>query len=882
MPDRAGLISGQILRHVRRVLRAFRLAGEGAPEVTIDDEMRYHIECEAAMQARRGVPAAEAWRIAHVRFGGVERFKEKSRDVRRMRTVENLAHDAMYALRVLRRNPGFGTAVVLTFSVGIGCTAAIFSLVQGILLRPLPYEQPASLVTVWERNNERGQDRNVVSIATLEAWQQRARSFTSMAGLVPKPLTLDESPAERLKGMAVSPGYFGLLGVRPMLGRDFVAADAQSADAVILSYAFWRTHFGADARVIGRPITIDGRPMVVVGVMGPDFDPPRFGWISDQPLWLPLAATPETRSWGRFLHVVARLAPGTSIVQAQEELDGISKHLSREIPENAGWSGVVRSLSESITGDVRRPILVSFAAVTLLLLMSIVNVANLMIAFLRRRAQELALRSTLGASVSRLAGQQITLCAILGIAGTSVGLALAVVATRTLVRLAPPSVPRLSDVRVDGTVLAVAATITVMTIVVVGIISALRGSGSVVRSLDAPTARISGPVHGARLLAVEVAIGVVLTILASLMVRSLINLQTTPLGFDATSMVTGRVSLPEERYKSDTVQRAFFDAALARIRRIPGVSDASIVTSRPFACCAPLTVATDPASAVSARTSPATEVRFADDSYFATARIPLYLGSSFSRHEPRTGGVHVVVSRSLSRALWGSANPIGNTISLNLFGTTKGRVIGVVEDVRLDDMRAPVRPSAYLSTERFPSSERDIVVRGTGDMPALLAAVRSAIAATDASIPFYMATTMEASIADTLAQDRFITYLLTSFAFVSLLLGVIGTYGVMSGDVTRRRKEIGIRTALGARRMELITLVLGRSLRAALVGAASGLVVALALSRIMSALVYGVSTWDPASFIVVVIALLLVATLATIIPALRATRVSPMEAIRIN
>src|SRR6476469_9311129 len=250
MPDRASLIRGQILRGIRRVLRAFRLAAGGAPEVTIDDEMRYHLECEAAMHARRGVPAAEAWRIAHVQFGGVEHFKERSRDVRGLRTLENVARDTMYALRVLRRNPGFGTAVVLTFSVGIGCTAAIFSLVHGILLRPLPYERPASLVTVWERNNERGQDRNVVSLATLEAWQQRAHSFTTMAGLVPRPLTLDESPAERLKGMAVSPGYFGLLGVRPMLGRDFVAADAQGADAVILSYAFWRTHFGADARII--------------------------------------------------------------------------------------------------------------------------------------------------------------------------------------------------------------------------------------------------------------------------------------------------------------------------------------------------------------------------------------------------------------------------------------------------------------------------------------------------------------------------------------------------------------------------------------------------------------------------------------------------------
>ncbi|MDQ2765919.1 MAG: ABC transporter permease, partial [Gemmatimonadota bacterium] len=816
-------------------------------------------------------------------FGGVERFKEESRDERAMRGIENLLRDTAYGVRVLLKNPGFAIAVALTFALGIGCTSAIFSLVHGILLRPLPYDHPASLVSVWERNDARARDRNVVSVATLEAWQARARSFTRIAALIPRPLTLDGAPAERMKGVEVSPGYFAMLGVHPALGRDFAAADAVSQDAILLSSALWRSRFGGDSSIVGKRILMDGQPMIVVGVMGADFDPPRFGWIADQPLWLPFVATPEKKTWGRSLHLVARLAPGVSVEQAQSEIDELSRTLAVDLPGNAQWSGTVLPLSETITGDVRRPIVVSFAAVVLLLLMSMVNVANLMMAFLRRRAHELALRGVLGASAGRLVRQQVVLCALLGVVGTALGLAVAVVGTRALVHFAPPSVPRLSEVRIDGAVIALAAAVAVATIFIVGILGALRTGDSFGASLaTAGSGRATVRMAGSRLLATEVAIGLVLTILASLMVRSLINLRAVPLGFDVTSMVTGRVSLPDVKYANDPSRRAFFDALLASIRSIPGVQGASLVTSRPFACCAPSTQVSDPTRALATESSPVTEVRFVDDSYFSTARIPIVAGSAFQRSESATGDVRVVVSRSLARMLWGDADPVGRPISIAIFGKTEGRVIGVVGDVRLDDVRAPVKPSAYLSTVRFPSSERDIVVRGRGDMGALIAAVQRAIASIDESIPFYKATTIESSVAETLAQDRFTTFLLSAFAIVSLLLAAIGTYGVMSGDVTRRRKEIGIRIALGARRVEVTTLVLSRALRAAVIGAAIGVLAALAIARTMTALVYGVAPWDPASFIWVTGALLLIAGLSTLAPAIRATRVSPMESIRTN
>lgn len=617
--------------------------------------------------------------------------------------------------------------------------------------------------------------------------------------------------------------------------------------------------------------------------MSAGFDPPRFGWIEDQPLWLPFLPTAEKRSYGRYLHVVARLRPGVSIDQARAEMHAISGHLAQEIPDYNGWSSSVSTLSETITGDVRAPLIVLFTAVALLLLMSTVNVASLVTTFMRSRSHEFAVRRAIGATATRLVRQQLMQSALLGLVGTCVGLALAFAGTRALVALAPPSVPRLSDVRVNGTVVlfaSVLATVTTIAVGVIGALRAIRGSGAhssiALTGPNRATARLSG----ARIIVAEVAIGLVLTVLATLMVRSLANLRSVTLGFDAAAVVAGRVSLPDVRYPNDERRHAFFDELLTRARAVPGVTGASLVTSRPFACCAPATPVWDPSQPATIESAPITDVRYADDSYFATARIPVLAGGVFQRSEPRDGAVHVVISRSLARELWGDADPIGKTVSMALYGGTMARVIGLVGDVHLRDPHAPIRPSAYLSTERYPSSERDIVVRGAGDATALLAALRAAVASIDASIPLYQATSLDESVAETLAQDRFTTVLLGAFAVVSLVLAAIGVYGVLSGDVSRRRKEIGIRLALGAQAGGVTALVLRRAFQPAVLGTAIGVIAALALARSMSALVFGIGTWDPLSFALVTVALLAVATIATCIPALRATRVSPIEAIR--
>jgi putative ABC transport system permease protein len=855
-----------------------------AIERAMDDEMRHHIECEIAERVANGMREEEARRSTLRDFGGIERYKEDARDARGIRPLDDLVRDTRYTLRVLAKNRGFATAVVLTFALGIGCSCAIFSLVNGILLRPLPYVQPHELVALWERHLARGADRNVVSEQNFAAWRARSRSFSAMAALTPIPLTLDGSPVERISAAQVSPSYFRLLGAHPAFGRDFTDDDEANGgtNVVILSDALWRSRFGADSSIVGRAISMDGQSFTVIGVMPATFQPPSYGWMTEHPMWLPFGANDRKHDWGRFLHVIARRRPSVSLEQARAELEGISAQLAREIDSDKGWSTTVIPLSEQIVGDVRKPLVVVFAAVLLLLAMSVVNVANLIVAFTRRRQHELAVRRAIGASWGRLLRQQLVLGGTLGVIGASVGLVIAVVATRILIVLMPPDVPRLADAGVDARVLAFGLAVAFASAILFGGASALRGFGPHAQSLDLVAVNRATPrLGGARLIATEVAIGLVLSVLAALMIRSLIKLRAVEIGFETKSVVAGRISLPSGKYPSSDQRRAFFDELLLKIRATPGVSSASIATTRPFACCAPATIASDAARPSTKPTdAPTTDIRFVDDAYFSTLRIPVLSGTTFSSNEAADGPSRVVISRALAAALWGSQNPIGRTLSIKLFGTTNAVVIGVVGDLHLADARTAPRPIAFLSTTRYPSTERDIIVRGSGDAGALLATVRQTLAEVDPTIPLFRQTNLESAVATTVARDRLTTILLSAFAVLALLLAIVGVYGVLSADVARRRQEIGIRLALGATLSSVPSMVVRRALRPAAAGIVIGLGAALLLARWMPALVYGIGANDPTSFIAVTVVLFGVAVFGAMIPALRATRISPLEAIR--
>lgn len=874
-------------RRLTHRLRA--LFNRHSDESSMDAEMQHHVECEANERIGTGMSPAEARRTALRDFGGVERFKEEARDARGFRVLDELANDTRHALRVLRRNLAYTTAAVLTFALGIGLSTSIFSVVHGVLLRPLPYAHPDRLAVLWERYARRGAEHNVVSVPNFEAWRERSRSFSGMVALVPSPVTLSGQNPERVMGADVSPGYFHLLGVLPTLGRDFTDADAaeNAARVVVLSDGLWRRRYAADPSIVGRVISLDEKSFTVVGVAPPDFDPPRFGWLPRHELWTPFGPTPSNRSWGRFLLVVGRLRDGASLESANKELIAIAEQRGREDKDNRGWSASALGLTEQITGDVHTPLLVLLGAVGLLLLMAATNVASLMLGFVRRREPELAVRRAIGANTGRIVRELLTHSAVLGAIGSLVGIGAAVIGTRVLSLLIPPEVPRASSIRIDGAVLAFTTGVGLLTTMLFGMVAALRGAGGTGGSASAPTAlrpqtgRATIRLGSGSLVVAEIALGLILTVLAGLMVRSFANLRGVKLGFDAASVVGARVSLPGGSYDTPERQRAFFETLGERVRAIPGVQSVSFVTARPFTCCAPATVVGNPNDpTITGAELPTADVRYVDSSFFATLRIPIVAGVGFTNHERVDGPSRVVINRSMARALWPTTSPIGRQVKVDMYNGLTAEVIGVSGDVHLTDVRTAPRATLYLSAARYPSTVRDMIVRGDGAPDVLIAAMRQALSSVDARLPLYLVSTLSSSVDESLARDRFTTTILAVFAIVSLLLAAVGIYGVFSGDVAARRKEIGIRLALGSRPGGVIALVLRRAVALATLGAALGVVGGLVAARSMSLLVFGIGTADPVSFAVVTGALLAVAVLATLIPAVRAGRVSPLAAIR--
>jgi putative ABC transport system permease protein len=852
----------------------------------MEAEMHHHIDCETADRMARGMTAEDAWRTARRDFGGIDHHMETARDQRGFRWLETLVYDTRHGLRVLRRNPGYTTAAALTFALGIGLTTAIFTVVHGVLLEPLPYADPDRLAVVWERNPAHRSRTNVVSVANFEAWRARNRSFTALAAMIPSPTVVSGDDPERIMGADVSPEYFSLLGVRAAMGRVLMPSDTTPGNerVVVLSDRFWRRRFGGDASIIGATIRLDERPFTVVGVMPAAFDPPTFGWLGDHELWMPFVATADNRTWGRVLLVLGRLRDGVSLDGARREMIAIADGLTREDPKNEGWTATVVGLGEQITGDVRRPLLVLMGAVALLLLMSAANVGNLTLGLMRRRRHELSVRRAIGASRGRIFRQLLTHMLIVGAVGSVVGLLAAVGGTQVLLSLMPPEIPRSAGIQVDVEVLAFTASIGLLTTLGVGVVATLRGIGGDVRTLSVAhgsEGRVAARAGSGVLVTGEIALGVVLATVAGLMVRSFVNLRSVDLGFQADAVVTARVSLPNASYGSPERQRAFFDQWGERLAAIPGVETVSFVTSRPFACCAPSTGVTVPGESLPvSAASLVVDVRYVDSAYFAALRIPLVAGRGFSSREPIDGPERVLVNRTLADALWPDREPIGRRLGVGLYDGLDTRVIGVTGDVHLVDPRTPPRATVYLSTARYPNTVRDVVVRSSLDAERAIGALRSSLGAIDPRIPLDGMTTLPAAIGRTLARDRFTTALLSAFAVVALLLASVGIYGVFAAEVTARHHELGVRLALGAGGPGIMRLVLGRALGLALVGVAIGVASAIVLARPMSALVFGVPTWDPLSFGVVAALLLAVAVTATAIPAVRAARISPLGAMR--
>jgi putative ABC transport system permease protein len=870
-------------RWVRRLVLLFR---RDAAERSMDAELRYHIECETAERVRTGMAPEEARRQAMRDFGSVEAVKEYARDARGLRPLEDLVFDLRYAVRTLRRSAALTSAMVLTFALGIGAASAIFSVAYGILMRPLPYANSERLVVLWERNVPRNRDQNVVSVDNFEAWRDGAQAFDAMAALVPRAVTLAAGGSpERVVGAEVSPGYFDLLGVAPARGREFAPADARSgaAGVVILSDGLWRRRFGGDPAVVGRALSVGGQPHTIVGVM-PNIEPPRFGWLGEQQLWFPFVPSAENRAWGRFLLVVARLRAGTTLDAARAEMATIAERRSREAAANREWGVTVTPLAQQITGAVRAPLIVVLCAVGLLLLMAVVNVATLMLSLTRRRGQELAMRRALGATDGRLFRQLFAQSAVVGVFGGCAGLLVAVPGVRALTGLLPADVPRMDAIRLDAPVLFAASLIAVAATLAFGSVAAVRGRSS--RAVAGPAAngiaytRVRARAGGGTLVAVEVALGLALSLMALLMMRSFVALRGVDLGFSPDGVTLARLALPGDRYRSPASQRAFFAALLERVRALPGVDSAGIISARPFGGLGPATTVRDAREPLApGALPPVTDIRFADAGFFRTLRMPTTRGVLFEGGN-LAGPPEAVINESLAEAVWPGLDPVGRDLAIEINGGTTARIVGVVADHHLMDVRTPVRPAAYLLEPRYPDVQRDLVVRSSLPEEALVSSLRAAVAELEPSLPLYQLTTMSQLVDRSLAGDRFTTALLGAFALVALMLAAVGIFGVFSADVTERRREIGVRVALGAGSWRVVTLLLRRALTRAVAGIIAGAFVALLLARFMTSLLFGVRPADPGSFAAVAVLLLAIAAGATLIPAIKALRSSPLDVLR--
>ncbi|HEX8140381.1 MAG TPA: ABC transporter permease [Pyrinomonadaceae bacterium] len=810
--------------------------------------------------------------------------------------------DVRYGLRLLLKRPAFTLIAVLTLALGIGANTAIFSVVNAVVLRPLPFAGPERLVMVWETMP--GNDRRSVAPGNFTDWQRQAQSFEQLAGYSSAALNLTgDGEPERVTGAAVTANIFKTLGVEAARGRTFTADDAEreGGRVVVLSDGLWQRRYGSDPNVVGRSLSLDDKTYTVVGVM-----PAGFRFPIQSELWIPgsrgsavspsLAAQfPESNlSTERDIHiysVIGRLKPGVTLGQAQAEVATIAERLARDYPEtNRGLGVNVIPLHEQIVGGVQSILFILLGAVAFVLAVACTNVANLLLAHAAQRERELAIRIALGAGRWRLIRQMLTESLLLSLTGGAVGLLIAMWGVDLFVALSPGDIPRLNEVGVDGRLLGFTLFISLATGLGFGLLPALQAT-----RLDPQHSLKEGSTkatEGRRrrrvrnlLVVAEIALAQVLLIGAGLLVISFARLQSVEPGFHPSHLLTARLSLSVTKYKESAKKIVFYNQLLERMRAIPGVERVGLVMNLPLSGSN-----MNRGFVVEGRPEPKPDENVTVDyqvispGYFETMQIPLVRGRAFTERDAEDGPRVCVINETMARKYFPGEDPVGRRIA---FGDTSKEeswrtIVGIAGDVRHARMEEPPFPGAYTpyAQDRESWSRMSLVIRSTGDPSALAAAVRREVMAIDPAQPISNIQTMEQVMAASVTRPRFTMLLLGLLASVALALAVVGIYGLMSYSITERTHELGIRMALGAQASDVLRLVLGQGLRLILIGIALGLAGAFALTRLMASLLYGVSTIDPVTFVVVSLLLTVVALLACYLPARRATKVDPMEALR--
>jgi putative ABC transport system permease protein len=810
--------------------------------------------------------------------------------------MRNLLTDLRFSLRILRLNPAFSAAAIVVLALGIGANTAIFSVVNAVILRPLPFEDSSRIVQVWHvppAKSFPGMTMFSVSPANYLDWRKQSSSFEQMAAYGFRSFTIGgkERP-EAIQAAAVASDFFAALRVAPLLGRAFTPDEDRPGEGhvVVLGYNFWRDHFASDRNVAGRNILLDGEPYSVVGVMPETFRFPVWAKI-----WIPLAWTDETRAV-RGNHnylVIARLKKAVDIRQAQAELSAISTRLEQLYPEDdKGWGAVIVPLREGLVGDVRPALLVLFGAVAFVLLIACANVANLVLAKTLARRKEIAIRTALGASRLVVLRQILAETVLLSVAGGALGLFLARFLISLIVKVLGDRIPPFMQITLDVPVLTFTLLLSVVAGVLAGLIPSVRFTkADVNEALKQGESRGSSDARGGgtrRLLVIsEVALSLVLLIGAGLMIRSLWELRKVQPGFDSQNVLTMTVPLPRNRYSSPAGQINFFQDVLARIRALPGIDSAGVIDSLPLSgggSHQPFSIEGRPVQQMSDQ--PEVDVRLISPGYLRAMHIPILRGRDLADADAAERPGAALISDSLARRFWLKEDPIGRHITLTFFPGVAREIVGIVGDVKLDslDETRPVAtiyiPLAQLTVpaqQTWHSFGMTFAVRTNSDPANSISAVTRAIHEVGPDLPVIDVMSMSDVIAQSVSPQRFNMLLLASFAGLALILAGVGVYGMLSYTVRSRVREIGIRMALGASNNDIIRMVLADGLKPILVGVALGLAAALALSRVVSSLIFGVRATDPLTFAAVALLVLLVGIFATITPACRATRIDPVR-----
>ncbi|MDF2774479.1 MAG: hypothetical protein K0S86_3979 [Geminicoccaceae bacterium] len=879
--------------------REFRFAWRTKRQVAseIDDELAFHLARKTEALIAKGYAPADARLEAERQFGNLEYTKRYCRDedVRREREarqttmIDELKQDFVYALRALRSAPGFAAVALLTLALGIGANTAIFSVVRGVLLAPLPFPNAHEVVRVWQANPGENELRSQVSEPDYLEWIASTKRFASMGAYWYMPggsgadLTGIGTP-ERVEGAYVTPGFFPTLGARAAIGRTLRDDETVVGNDrfIVLSHGFWQRRLGSDRSIVGRALTIDGKPFTVVGVMPPDFTFPadRIDY------WMPLTIMgPDAigrQRGSRFLDVIGRLAPGVAPAQAQDELAAVARRIAEREPDARGWSGVtILPAREAIVGDVRRPLLVLLGAVAFVLLITCVNIAGLLLARATARQSELAVRSALGAGRGRIVRQLVTESMVLALLGGALGVLFAYAGVRALGALGAAELPRAQAIRMDGVVLAFALGLSTASGLLFGLLPALRATSrnlqGVLRAGARGTVGGTGQQLRSALVVAEVALAVILVVGAGLAAKSFARLLDVNPGFQPDNVLAVRLGMAFERLGEERMP-AYYEALLTRIAAVPGVDAVGAAKNFPLRGMGePWTAIVPGSEAGTGDREIRVPVLHTSADYFRALGIPLRAGRVFTSADRRGAPFVWVVNEAFARRYWPNENAVGKTIRL---GSTPVQIIGVVGDTRQRSLTEPPEPMAHIHYLQNMRSGLSLAVRTSGDPGRYANAIREAIWSVDRDQTIISVETMSAVVGGNVSRPRLLATLLLLFGIMGLTLGTLGIYGVLAYAVSQRRQEIGVRVALGATPRSVLGLVVRQGMALAVVGVVAGVAGALALTRVMASVLYEVKATDPATFATVVAVLLGTALLASWLPARRALRIDPVQALR--